>query len=128
MPPRTSAATGQAPARTIQQLANIPPPEKASEFNHAYMSGRAVCETLAMVIDQFATEVYRDLCHADEGNMIDRAVARRRARRATAPLRQAAERVRGGGSSFVAAWARFTREYGDLMNPAQGRKRIDFTK
>jgi hypothetical protein len=126
--PAPSAPSGP-PARTLQGLANIPPPESASEIDYLLASMRSVAETYAMICDNHAIHLRKQLeWIKGGGNMVDRAWARRSARQAVQPIHQGAERARGAAASMRAAWTKICKIYAPLMHPPERNKGIDWQK
>lgn len=126
------ASPGHTPVSTIRALADIPMPTSQTEMAYLDASIRNVCEILASVIDQHRGNVQISLAYpAETDNIMDRAHRRRAARKVALPLRQSAERCRGAGSSAIASWNRYLREFAGVIRPQRagaGGKKFAHTK
>ncbi len=121
----------QGPAYSIAALARIPVRDgmKASEIAYLCNSQAHTAETLAGVIDQQA-HALQGIMARTQGNMWDAFRARQAARRATRPMRQAADRIRAGAASSRACWRVTSQVFASVMNPTPKRQRKgpDWTK
>lgn len=124
--PAKTTAPARTPVRTLQALANIPTPTTTSEVAYLMASIHGIAEQFALIVDVHGEQLRKQLGNAG-GGRVDSFRSRAMARHATAPIRQAAERIRGGGSSAVAAFRRFVKVYADLINPRK-RDAFDFRK